>query len=160
MTEILASAKIITTDSRHQLLEGVGKGYVYGGEAEKPSNKGFLVHYPNLPIRPIFHSADDQATTLGSLNVNGLPGLVVKQRGGWNSIYSSVGAVPAKLLANMAAFGGGAISTAAKMMLSTQKTHGWRFISATVEKSGCTCHMTYKRRWSFSLTKDMRDRPS
>jgi len=104
--DICASAKIKIVDSHHKLLDGIEKDYIYGGEAEQPANKGFLVKYPNLPVRPIFHSADTQATVLGVSNINNNPALVLKEQDGWNSIYSAVGAVPAKLLANIAEFAG------------------------------------------------------
>lgn len=100
------SIKIRITDNSHPLTRGIEKDFLFGGEASAPSNRGFQVQHPNLPLNPVFYACDGEIKVLGIINAGNKPGFVLKETGKWDSIYCSAGAIPAVLIRNIAGYAG------------------------------------------------------
>jgi hypothetical protein len=106
------------TNRDHPMTRGLRTGLAYGTDERVPEIVRYYDHQvylkdprdpglnrdlPGFRISPRFYARDPQATVLGML-ASGLnkPGLVVKQAGGWRSVFSSAPILPSALLRGIA----------------------------------------------------------
>lgn len=92
--------RLALSDLSHELTRGLPPGLRFG---------------PHDPIGPVFFCDDPQATILGQLTgqrgmahyeIDGGPGLAVKDLGAWRSVWCGVPNLPAPLLRNIARWAG------------------------------------------------------
>jgi Beta-galactosidase len=94
-TASLPTGLVYGTDVNVDKIRATFKGHVYLQDTLGRD-------LPGLKISPRFYGDDPQATVLGGLVGLDKPGLLVKEQGGWTSVYSSAPVLPAALLRNIA----------------------------------------------------------
>jgi hypothetical protein len=106
------------TNRDHPITRGLRSGLAYGTDErvkeiislydhqiylKDPRDPGLNRDLPGFRVSPRFYSQDPQATVLGTLGAGvNKPGLVVKQVGGWRSIFSGAPILPSSLLRGIA----------------------------------------------------------
>jgi len=109
---------IDVTNREHPITRNLPRGLAYGTDVrvediirsydhriylKDPRDPGLFRDLPGFRVSPRFYADDPEATVLGMLGAGiNKPGLVVKARDGWTSIYSGAPIVPSSLLRGIA----------------------------------------------------------
>jgi hypothetical protein len=97
----------LAEESDHPYLRGMSRSEAWG-RYRRPLLNGLewergraWVLQPSMG-RPLFYSRDGAATVLGRFTGGGMPAVVVKDMGGWTSVYVGSKVVPSDLIRNIA----------------------------------------------------------
>jgi hypothetical protein len=136
------------TQLKHPITRGLPKGLAYGTDErvediiryydhriylKDPRDPGLERDLPGFRISPRFYADDAEATVLGLLRAGiNKPGLVVKEKDGWTSIYSAAPIVPSALLRGIARQAGVHIYSEADDVVCANK----HFLSLYAPKAG------------------------
>jgi hypothetical protein len=92
----------------HPITAGLAEGLRYGTgvDREQYLRAPMIQYLPDTRVSPQFYAADPDATVLGVAESSGQPGLVVKERDGWRSIYSAGPVLSWQVMRNIARWAG------------------------------------------------------